>query len=60
MSVSRATFYRRRTKTETKPRPTPGRALSVDERRAVLGELNSQRFADQSPRQVYAKLLDEG
>jgi len=26
----------------------------------VLDQLNSDRFADQSPRQVYAKLLDEG
>ena len=26
----------------------------------VLDQLNSDRFADQSPRQVYSKLLDEG
>ena len=26
----------------------------------MLTKLNSQRFADQSPRQVYVKLLDEG
>ena len=26
----------------------------------MLDQLNSERFADQSPRQVYAKLLDEG
>ena len=26
----------------------------------MIDQLNSQRFADQSPRQVYAKLLDEG
>jgi len=26
----------------------------------VLDQLNGERFADQSPRQVYAKLLDEG
>jgi putative transposase len=60
MNVSRATFYRRRQTKQTKPRPTPARALSTDERDAVLEKLNSQRFADQSPRQVYAKLLDEG
>ncbi len=60
MNVSRATFYRRRETKQTKPRPTPARALSTDERDAVLEKLNSQRFADQSPRQVYAKLLDEG
>jgi putative transposase len=34
--------------------------LSHEEREAVLDQLNSERFADQSPRQVYAKLLDEG
>jgi putative transposase len=61
LNVSRATFYRRReTKPQTKPRPTPDRALSADERKAVLDQLNSERFADQSPRQVYSKLLDEG
>ena len=60
MNVSRATFYRRRESKQTKPRPTPARALSTDERDVVLEKLNSQRFADQSPRQVYAKLLDEG
>jgi putative transposase len=47
-------------KPPTKPRPTPGRALSADERKTVLRQLNSERFADQSPRQVYSKLLDEG
>ena len=26
----------------------------------MVEQLNSERFADQSPRQVYAKLLDEG
>ena len=26
----------------------------------MLDQLNSERFADQSPRQVYSKLLDEG
>ena len=58
--MSRATFYRRRETKQIKPRPTPARALSSEERNAVLEQLNSQRFADQSPRQVYAKLLDEG
>jgi len=61
LNVSRATFYRRREKKpQAKPRPTPARALSADERKAVLDQLNSERFADQSPRQVYSKLLDEG
>ena len=60
MNVSRATFYRRRETKQANPRPIPTRALSVEERNAVLVQLNSQRFADQSPRQVYSKLLDEG
>ena len=60
MNVSRATFYRRREIKQPRPRPTPARALSHEERSAVLDQLNSERFADQSPLQVYAKLLDEG
>ena len=47
-------------KPQAKPRPTPARALSTDERKAVLDQLNGERFADQPPRQVYSKLLDEG
>ena len=39
-------------------RPSP-RALSLHERERVLEMLNSPRFQDQSPRQVYATLLDE-
>ena len=61
LNVSRATYYRRqRPKIEAKPRPKPARALSQQQRQEVLDQLNSDRFADQSPRQVYAKLLDEG
>lgn len=36
------------------------RALSVKEREEVLGVLNSERFWDQAPGEVYATLLDEG
>jgi len=61
LNVSRATLYRRREPDrQTQPRPTPARALSKEERNDVLDQLNNERFADQSPRQVYAKLLDEG
>lgn len=61
LNVSRATFYRRRDPNrQTRPRPTPTRALSVEERKVVLDQLNSERFADQAPRQIYSKLLDEG
>jgi putative transposase len=40
-------------------RPHP-RALCPKERKAVLEELHSERFADLAPPQVYAQLLDEG
>lgn len=36
------------------------RALSVEERALIREVLNSERFADCSPREVYATLLDEG
>ncbi|MDT2006748.1 helix-turn-helix domain-containing protein [Rhodococcus opacus] len=39
---------------------TQPRALSNAERARVLEVLNSQRFADMAPAQVYAALLDEG
>lgn len=42
------------------PRPTPARALSAEERATVRKLLNGERFADQSPYEVYASLLDEG
>jgi len=35
------------------------RGLSADEQAQVLAELNSERFADMAPREVYATLLDE-
>lgn len=62
LAISRATFYRSKAPApaETKPRPTPARALTSGERRAVLDTLHSERFWDASPRQVWATLLDEG
>jgi putative transposase len=62
LGASVATVYRRRRPPETrppKPRPTPARALSEQEREAVLEVLHSERFVDSSPAQVYATLLDE-
>jgi putative transposase len=43
-----------------RPRAAPDRALSEAERAAVLEQLNSPRFLDASPAEVYATLLDEG
>ena len=42
-----------------KPRPSPPRTLTRPEREEVLSVLNSERFVDLAPRQIYAKLLDE-
>lgn len=61
LDVSRSRVYRaRQPKTEPKPRPTPANALAEAEREKVRETLNSERFMDLPPRQVYATLLDEG
>jgi len=62
LGVSRASFYRRQSPAETAPKTqrTSSRALTDPERQAVKDELYSERHLDSSPRQVYAKLLDEG
>lgn len=61
LGVSRATLYRRRSQVvqEERPRPKPSRALDSTEREAVLCELDSPRFMDKAPAQVWAILLDE-
>jgi putative transposase len=61
LQVPRSSVYRARQQ-ESAPWPTaePVRALSEVEREAVHHTLNSERFADQAPREVYATLLDEG
>ncbi len=43
-----------------KPRPQPQRTIKEEERSQILSILNSARFCDLAPRQVYAILLDEG
>jgi putative transposase len=61
LNVPRSQVYReRQPKAEPVPRPTPAHALSSAERATVRDTLNSERFMDQAPRQVYAALLDEG
>ena len=68
MDVHRSAVYRARTRAR---RPVTSRpsltarsrsalAFSDAERQRVLDTLNSERFADCSPRQPYATLLDEG
>jgi len=60
LAVPRRSFYRaQKPKAKPKPRPTPPRALSDEEKARVRSVLNSKRFCDSSPRQVYATLLDD-
>jgi putative transposase len=63
LAINRADFYRHfapRPKPPPRQRPTPERALSETERQAVLDVLNSERFCDKAPAEVYATLLDQG
>jgi len=61
LGVPRSSYYRaQRPKCEPKPRPKPENALTQEEREQVRQTLNSARFQDSAPRQVYAALLDEG
>ena len=59
--VPRSSLYRARTKRPERvvPKISP-RAISAAEKIKVRQELNSERFQDQSPREVYATLMDEG
>ena len=65
LGVPRGSLYRaRREKQRPKeaiqdPAP-PARALSPEEKTEVRRVLNSERFQDFAPREVYATLLDEG
>lgn len=63
LGYPRSTFYRSRQIRPVHakpPRPASPRALSQEEKATVRDVLNSERFQDDSPRQVYATLLDEG
>jgi putative transposase len=61
LGVPRSSLYRaRKPKLACSSRPTPSRALSAAEKAEVRGVLNSERFWDSAPREVYATLLDEG
>jgi putative transposase len=60
LGVPRSSLYRaRQPLPPAKPRPKSSRALSEEERAEVRAVLNSERFQDCPPRQVYATLLDE-
>ena len=61
LGIPRSSLYQaRRPKLPPAPRPTPKQALSQEEKVTTRQVLNSERFWDCSPRQVYATLLDEG
>lgn len=61
LGVSRSSLYHaRKPKQATSPRAASPRALSVEEKTEVRAVLNSERFCDDAPREVYATLLDEG
>lgn len=62
MGLARATYYRQLEPPMLGPaqRKASPRALTADEKRAVLAVLHQDRFVDLSPSEVYATLLDEG
>ena len=61
--VPRSSLYRRRAERMGRPTPKPRarqpRALTQEERQAVLDVLHSDRFVDLAPAQIWAKLLEE-
>lgn len=65
LGVPRSWYYRQKAppmvaKQPRSSRPTPANALNQEEKTEVRAVLDSQRFCDQPPREVYATLLDEG
>ena len=65
LNVARSTFYRWRHPAAASLSVrfacrVPGRRRSAEEEAQVLSELNSDRFIDKAPPQIYAILLDEG
>lgn len=63
LGVPRASYYRWVRQPVRGPRPSrckPPRALSDEERQAVLDVLHSERFVDKAPATVVATLMDEG
>ena len=63
IGIARATMQRRvkpRLRTVAKSRARSERALTDEERAAILAVAHTERFADYSVREIYAKLLDEG
>jgi len=60
LNMPRSAVYRaRQPQRERALRPKPGRALSDAEQQEVRDVLNSERFQDYSPYEVYGTLLDD-
>ncbi|WP_322779002.1 IS3 family transposase [Frankia sp. Cas4] len=65
LGLARASVYRARAPRMHGPRPAPAvqnqpSALDAAERAEIVAALDSERFADKSPSQAWAVLLDEG
>jgi len=60
MGIPRSTFYYTQELKNPSPRRDPPRKLSSEEEEEIRKKLNSKRFQDKTPREVYAALLDEG
>ena len=62
LAVARSTVYRVRHPVlrVSAPAAVSFRALPESEKEQIRAALNSERFQDQAPREVYATLLDEG
>jgi putative transposase len=67
LCLNRSTVYayQRRAKNDTPPKrcrktSIQPKALTTQERKAVINTLNSDQFADQPPKEVYQRLLENG
>lgn len=66
LGVPNTTYYRHKRPvrvgkiTPSQTCRVPGRSLTQDEQQKVISDLNSDRFKDMAPPQVYSTLLDEG
>jgi putative transposase len=65
LNIARSSLYRARQPVLAEPEPSglpivSPRALSQAEKAVVRQVLDSERFQDQAPREVYATLIDEG
>lgn len=61
VGIARASYYRfEKPPASQSSERFHARAMSYEQRHEVLRVLNTERFCDQAPAQVYATLLDEG